>query len=476
MPEKPIVPNVLAARYASPEMVELWTDERKVVQERRLWIAVLEAQSDLGVDVPAAAVAAYRAVLDQVDLAAIEARERVTRHDVKARIEEFNRLAGYEHIHKGMTSRDLTENVEQLQIRDSLTLVRGRCVAVLARLGRLAAEHTDTVMVARTHNVPAQPTTLGKRFAGVAEEILLAVRRLDDLLDAYPIRGVKGPVGTVQDLLDLLGGDRERLGRLNDRVAAHLGVNRAMVSVGQVYPRSLDWEVLSLLVQVAAGPSSLATSLRLMAGHELASEGFAEGQVGSSAMPHKMNMRSCERINGLMVVLRGLADMTGQLAGGQWNEGDVSDSVVRRTALPSAFFALDGMLETVLVVLDEFEAFPAVIDLELQRYLPFLASTRMLLAAVRAGQGRETAHKIIKEYAVRHACLLRARGGENGLLDALAADARFPLDRTELDALLANRLLFTGAAADQVAEIVERIDREVTADPAAAGYRPAALL
>ncbi|SCL14916.1 adenylosuccinate lyase [Micromonospora nigra] len=476
MPEKPIVPNVLAARYASPEMVELWTDERKVVQERRLWIAVLEAQSDLGVDVPAEAVAAYRVVLDQVDLAAIEARERVTRHDVKARIEEFNRLAGYEHIHKGMTSRDLTENVEQLQIRDSLTLVRRRCVAVLVRLGRLAAEYADTVMAARTHNVPAQPTTLGKRFAGVAEEILLAVRRLDDLLDAYPIRGVKGPVGTAQDMLDLLGGDRDRLGRLNDRVAAHLGVTRAMVSVGQVYPRSLDWEVLSLLVQVAAGPSSLATSLRLMAGHELASEGFAEGQVGSSAMPHKMNMRSCERINGLMVVLRGLADMTGQLAGGQWNEGDVSDSVVRRTALPSAFFALDGMLETVLVVLDEFQAFPAVIDLELQRYLPFLASTRMLLAAVRAGQGRETAHEIIKEHAVRHAGLLRARGGENGLLDALAADERFPLGRTELDALLANRLLFTGAAADQVAEIVKRIDREVTADPDAAGYRPAALL
>ncbi|NLU77950.1 adenylosuccinate lyase [Micromonospora sp. HNM0581] len=476
MPEKPIVPNVLAARYASPEMVELWTDERKVVQERRLWIAVLEAQSDLGVDVPAEAVAAYRVVLDQVDLAAIEARERVTRHDVKARIEEFNRLAGYEHIHKGMTSRDLTENVEQLQIRDSLTLVRRRCVAVLARLGRLAAEYADTVMAARTHNVPAQPTTLGKRFAGVAEEILLAVRRLDDLLDAYPIRGVKGPVGTAQDMLDLLGGDRDRLGRLNDRVAAHLGVTRAMVSVGQVYPRSLDWEVLSLLVQVAAGPSSLATSLRLMAGHELASEGFAEGQVGSSAMPHKMNMRSCERINGLMVVLRGLADMTGQLAGGQWNEGDVSDSVVRRTALPSAFFALDGMLETVLVVLDEFQAFPAVIDLELQRYLPFLASTRMLLAAVRAGQGRETAHEIIKEHAVRHAGLLRARGGENGLLDALAADERFPLGRTELDALLANRLLFTGAAADQIAGIVKRIDREVTADPDAAGYRPAALL
>jgi adenylosuccinate lyase len=476
MSDKHAVPNVLAERYASPEMVGLWATEHKVVLERRLWLAVLEAQADLGVDVPAGAVQRYRAVLDQVDLSAIRDRERVTRHDVKARIEEFNRLAGHEHVHKGMTSRDLTENVEQMQIRDSLRLLRDRCVAVLARLGRLATEHAGTVMAARTHNVPAQPTTLGKRFAGAAEEMLLAVRRLDDLLAAYPVRGVKGPVGTGQDMIDLFGGDHERLARLNDRVAAHLGFTRVMTSVGQVYPRSLDWEVLSLLVQLAAGPSSLATSLRLMAGHDLVTEGFAEGQVGSSAMPHKMNMRSCERISGLMLVLRGFAAMAGELAGSQWNEGDVSCSVVRRVALPNAFFTLDGMLETLLVVLDEFRAFPAVIDAELERHLPFLATTRMLVAAVRAGQGREAAHEIIKEHAVRCGNRLRTEGGDNDLIASLGADERFPLDRPALEALLVDRLVFTGAAGEQVAEIVKRIEQEVEAHPDAAGYRPGPLL
>ncbi|WP_229400820.1 adenylosuccinate lyase [Micromonospora okii] len=476
MSDKLAVPNVLAERYASAEMVGLWATEHKIVLERRLWLAVLAAQADLGVAVPAGVVERYRAVADHIDLAAIKDRERVTRHDVKARIEEFNRLAGHEHIHKGMTSRDLTENVEQMQVRDSLRLLRGRCVAVLARLGRLATEHSDTVMAARTHNVPAQPTTLGKRFAGVAEELLLGVRRLDDLLAAYPIRGIKGPVGTGQDVLDLFDGDHERLARLNDRVAEHLGFTRVMTSVGQVYPRSLDWEVLSLLVQLAAGPSSLATSLRLMAGHDLVTEGFAEGQVGSSAMPHKMNMRSCERINGLMLVLRGYAAMAGELAGSQWNEGDVSCSVVRRVALPDAFFTLDGMLETLLTVLDEFRAFPAVIEAELERYLPFLATTRMLMAAVRAGQGRETAHEIIKEHAVRCSDRLRAGGGEHGLLDALGSDERFPLDRAALEALLADRLVFTGAAGAQVTEVVKRIGAEVEAHPDAARYRPGPLL
>lgn len=476
MSDKHDIPNVLAERYASPEMVELWAAQHKVVLERRLWLAVLQAQVDLGVDVPPGVVDRYRAVAEQVDLAAITERERVTRHDVKARIEEFNRIAGHEHIHKGMTSRDLTENVEQLQIRDSLRLVRRRCVAVLARLARLATEHSGTVMAARTHNVPAQPTTLGKRFAGVSEEMLLALGRLDELLDTYPARGIKGPVGTEQDMLDLFGGDHERLAQLNHRVAEHLGFTRVTTSVGQIYPRSLDWAVLSLLVQIAAGPSSLAVSLRLMAGHDLVTEGFAEGQVGSSAMPHKMNMRSCERINGLMLVLRGFAAMAGELAGSQWNEGDVSCSVTRRVALPNAFLALDGMLETLLVVLDEFRAFPAVIDAELERYLPFLATTRMLMAAVRSGQGREAAHGIIKEHAVRCGDRLRAQGGDNGLLESLGADERFPLRRPALEALLADRLVFTGAAGEQVTEIVQRIEAEVAACPDAAAYRPGPLL
>ncbi|MGQ4271645.1 adenylosuccinate lyase [Nocardiopsis changdeensis] len=476
MSAKPVIPDVLAARYASAELTRLWSPEYKVVAERRLWLAVLRAQARLGVDVPDGVVADYEKVLEQVDLESIAARERVTRHDVKARIEEFNALAGHEHVHKGMTSRDLTENVEQLQIRDSLLLVRDRTVALLARLGRLSAEYGTTVMAGRSHNVAAQATTLGKRFASIADEVLVAFGRLEDLIGRYPLRGIKGPVGTAQDMLDLLGGDRAALAQLEDEVAAHLGFAHRFTSVGQVYPRSLDFDVLTALVQLAAGPSSLAKTIRLMAGHELVTEGFAEGQVGSSAMPHKMNTRSCERVNGLTVVLRGYASMAGELAGDQWNEGDVSCSVVRRVALPDAFFAFDGLVETMLTVLDEFGAFPAVISAELDRYLPFLATTKMLMAAVREGVGRETAHELIKEHAVGSALAMRREGTGNRLLERLGGDERFPLDRAALDALLADRITFTGAAADQVGAVVERIDTLVALHPEAAAYTPGSIL
>lgn len=470
------MPNVLANRYASDEMVAIWSPEAKIVSERRLWIAVLRAQSELGVAVPDGVIADYERVLEQVDLASIAARERVTRHDVKARIEEFNALAGHEHVHKGMTSRDLTENVEQLQILQSMQLVYRHGVAVCARLADRAASYRDLVMAGRSHNVAAQATTLGKRFASAAQETLIALRRLVELIERYPLRGIKGPMGTSQDMLDLFDGDADKLAALEHKIAEFLGFPYVLTSVGQVYPRSLDHDVVSALVQVGAGPSSLAHTIRLMAGHELATEGFAPGQVGSSAMPHKMNSRSCERVNGLQVVLRGYASMAAELAGAQWNEGDVFCSVVRRVALPDAFFAIDGQLETFLTVLDEFGAYPAVIQRELDRYLPFLATTRILIAAVRAGVGRETAHEIIKEHAVAVALAMREQGSDPDLLDRLAADPRLPLDRAALDAALADKDAFTGAAGSQVDVIVAAVEQMVAKDPEAAAYAPGAIL
>jgi adenylosuccinate lyase len=479
--EKPQIPNVLAARYASPELVELWSPERKIRFERELWLAVLRAQQELGVEVPDGVIEDYQRVVDQIDLDSIAARERVTRHDVKARIEEFNALAGHEHVHKGMTSRDLTENVEQLQIRQSLEIMRGRIAVVLARLAALALEHSDLVMAGRSHNVAAQATTLGKRFASAADELLVAFERLDQLIDRYPLRGIKGPVGTAQDMLDLLdgtgGNGQELVDELEDRVARHLGFSRRFTSVGQVYPRSLDFDVLSTLVQLSAAPSTVATTIRLMAGHELVTEGFRAGQVGSSAMPHKMNTRSCERVNGLAVVLRGYLSMISELAGDQWNEGDVSDSVVRRVALPDAFFALDGLVETFLTVLEEFGVFPAVIERELARYLPFLATTKVLMAAVRSGVGRETAHEAIKENAVSAALAMREQGlSHNDLLDRLAADNRIPLDRQQLETLLSDRISFTGLASLQVRRVVEQVETVLKRFPEATGYVPGPIL
>jgi len=470
------LPNVLATRYASAPMAELWSPEHKVVLERQLWIAVLRAQRDLGLDISEAAIDDHVAVIDKVDLASIDARERITRHDVKARIEEFSALAGHELVHAGMTSRDLTENVEQLQVRAALVLIRDRMVTALARLAERAAEHAALVVAGRSHNVAAQATTLGKRFANAGEELLQALRRVEELLERYPLRGIKGPVGTQQDMLDLLGG-ADRVAALESAIARHLGFDATLTNVGQVYPRSLDLDVVAALVQAGAGPSSLATTIRLMAGIELATEGFQPGQVGSSAMPHKMNSRSCERINGLMVVLRGYLSMVGELAGDQWNEGDVSCSVVRRVALPDAFLAADGLFETFLSVLDDFGAYPAVIARELERYLPFLTTTKVLMGAVRAGVGREVAHEAIKEHAVAVALGMREHGAaDNDLLDRLAADDRLPLDRAALTDLVGAPLTFVGTAVAQVDAFVAQVADVVASHPEAARYRPEPIL
>ncbi|MBT3246517.1 MAG: adenylosuccinate lyase [Actinobacteria bacterium] len=469
--------NILASRYASPQMVDLWSAEGRVIMEREFWIALLEAQSELGIDIPDGVVDDYRAVIDQVDLASIRDREKLTRHDVKARIEEFCALGGHEHIHKGMTSRDLTENVEQLQVRRSLELVRDRMVAALARLGRLAAEHSDLVMVGRSHNVAAQATTLGKRFATTAEELLVAHNRIVDLLASYPLRGLKGPVGTQQDQVDLFDGDTTRVDELERRVAGHLGFEIVLDSVGQVYPRSLDFDVVSALVQASGGPANLARTIRLMAGQELATEGFQPGQVGSSAMPHKMNARSCERVNGLALVLRGHLAMVAGLVGDQWNEGDVSCSVVRRVALPDSFLAVDGLFQTFLTVLDEFGVYPKVVESEIARYLPFLATTRVLVAAVQAGMGRESAHEVIGEHAVAAALARREQGAtETDLLGRLADDPRLPLDRPALDNLLADPSTFVGNAENQVEAVIQKIADVVAARPVAAAYDPEPIL
>ena len=471
------VPNVLAGRYASASMVAIWSPSGKIVLERQLWLAVLKAQGRLGIALPAGAIESYESVIENIDLASIDARERTTKHDVKARIEEFNALAGHELIHLGMTSRDVTENIEQLQIRDSLLLVRAKVIAALANLAELAVRYSETAIAGRSHNVPAQITTLGKRFASAADELLVAFDRLNELIARYPMRGIKGPVGTSQDMLDLLDGDESKLAEFEESIAIHLGFERVFDSVGQVYPRSLDFDVVSALLQVASSPSSLATSIRLMASHDLVTEGFRPGQVGSSAMPHKMNTRSCERVTGLAVVLRGYVTMTSELAGNQWNEGDVACSVVRRVALPDSFFAVDGLFETFLTVLGDFGAFPAVIERELERYLPFLATTKILMAAVRAGVGREIAHEVIKEHAVAVALAMREQvNTENDLMERLANDARLGLTRAELAALIAEPLSFSGAATTQVNSVTERVAMIVADNHDAASYRPGDIL
>ena len=474
-PASPI-PNVLAERYASAAMKDIWSQHGRVALERDFWIAVMKAQRDLGVPIPAEAIKDYEKVKDLIDLTAIAQRERVTLHDVKARIEEFSELAKRQFIHLGLTSRDLTENVEQLQVFRSLRLVHFKVVVALLALAKQAGEHRDLMITGRTHNVPAQPTTFGKRLAMFGQELLLAFTRLEEMLARYPVRGLKGAVGTQLDQLTLLGGDSHKVDQLESRVIKHLGFRASLGAVGQVYPRSLDFEVVSALHQVATAAASCATTLRLMAGAGLLTEGFQEGQVGSSAMPHKMNARNCERICGFATILSGYVTMTGALAGHQWNEGDVSCSVVRRIALPDAFFALDGALETFITVLRQMEVFPAAVRAENERNLPFLATTTILMEAVKRGAGRETAHEAIKEHALAAAKALRSGSGDPDLLGRLAGDRRIGLGKRALQEILGENARFVGAAPHQVDACLAEVQPLERKHRKAAEYQPARLL
>ena len=469
------ISDVLATRYASAQMVEIWSATGKIKLEREFWLEVLNAQAARGLAIPTEAINAYQAQVDNIDLVSIANRERSLKHDVKARIEEFNALAGYQLIHQGMTSRDLTENIEQAQILMSLKLIQDRVIALLNQLAIKASAHRELAIVGRSHNVAAQLTTLGKRFASIADELLIGFSGINELIARYPARGIKGPVGTNQDMANLFDQDLVKVKEFEAELMQSLGFANSFTSVGQVYPRSLDYEVGSLLYQVSSPISSMALTIRLMAGQELVTEGFLPGQVGSSAMPHKMNARSCERINGLHQVLNGYVQMLAGISGNQWNEGDVSCSVVRRVALPGMFFAIDGIIETALTVLSGFKVFEAQVKAELDRYLPFLLTTEIMLLLVKRGVGRETAHKQVQAHALAAAESLRS-GGSNNLFELLAADAELNINQATLAELAANSEVQLAAAKTQVDEVVAKVTAITAANPVAANYQPGAIL
>jgi adenylosuccinate lyase len=445
-----ITPNVLATRYATKEMVAIFDPVNKIINERKFWITILKLQQKSGLPITDSDIKAYEEVTEKVDLASIDKREMKTRHDVKARIEEFNDLAGVEKIHIGLTSRDLTENIELIQIKAALELIEHRTLQTLFLLNEKISKYEKTYMVGRSHNVAAQVTTLGKRFASCAEELLFAHASLKELLARLPLRGIKGPVGTSQDAINAMGKDFEKLEK---SIADQFGFEITWASIGQIYPRSVDFEVVSKLLQIASAPSSMATTIRLMAGSGLASEGFKAGQVGSSAMPHKMNSRSSERINGMMVLLRGYNTMAADLAGDQWSEGDVSCSVVRRVVIPDSFYVLDGLLHTFMTILNEFGIFEENINSEVTEQLPFLATTKILMECVKAGIGREVAHEIIKKHATSTT--------PSNFFAALISEKNFPLTIDQLNKLIQNPAEFAGLAFEQASKVKQIINLQI---------------
>jgi adenylosuccinate lyase len=423
------------------------------------------------------AIAAYEKNKTDIDLEWIRNREREIRHDQKAKLEAFNKVAGFEYAHLGMTSRDLSDNVEQMQIKQGLMLLRDHTVAVLAKLAKLALEYNMLVYPERTHLAIAQPSVVGKIFSNFGEELLIAFNQLETVIETYPLRGIKGAVGTQTDQLQLFNGDSKKVEEFEKKIVTFLGFKNVLTSVGQIYPRSLDFEVISVLYQLICGPANLAMTFREMAAFEEFTEGFKKGQVGSTAMPHKMNSRNSERIFSFKNILVGHVVMAAGISGNQIFAGDVSESATRRVVLPDAFFAADGVIETILTILDESGFYPAVIQREMDKYLPFLTTTRLLMTAVKEGIGRETAHSVIKDHAVAVALEMRKNGKqENDLLDRLSQDKRFKLSKEKLETAISNPIEFVGNAPKQITTFAKEIEKIIKKYPNAATYVPDEIL
>ena len=471
--------NVLSQRYAGPEINQIFSAKGRILAERELWIAVMKAQKRLGLSIQSDVIEGYEAAINDIDMDFIKQRELETKHDVKAKIEAFVKASGRaEHIHKGMTSRDLTDNVEQMQFKKASQIILGRHVSVLRHLLDRALEYQDIVLTGRTHHQAAQPTLLGRRFSMWAEELLIHILNFEAFLSTYPLRGIKGPVGTQFDMLTLLE-TPEKVHMLEKMVAESLGFETVLDGTGQVYPRSLDYALLSHLAFMGSACEDFAKGMRLMSGYELVTEGFKEGQVGSSAMPHKMNTRSSERICGFSTLIKMYADGASRLAGDQWEEGDVSCSVVRRVVMPDAMYASDGLCETTLTVLSNMGAYPVIIRKEVDRYLPFLASTEILMTAVKAGVGRETAHEAIKKHAVAEAMAMRQEGTWPRLSQRLAEDPVFKsagITEARITGIMKDTRHFVGNAGEQIQQVRSKAESLLKRYADAARYEPGEIL
>lgn len=459
--------GILATRYASDEMNKIWSRKWKIRKERELWLTILRVQERFGLSVDISAISDYEKVIDDIDLESIDLREKKLQHDVMARIEEFNELAGHQKIHIGMTSRDLTENIELFQIKQSLELILQKSNSLLANFSEFIEKNRTKPMVARTHNVPAQVTTLGRKFSSWAEELLFALNHLHQLISRLPLKGIKGAIGTEQDLYQIFG---EHSSEINSEISNFLGFEHHLRVPSQIYPRSLDFEVVSTLSQLASAPSNMALNIRLLSGFGLVSEGFTDNQVGSSAMPHKVNPRLSERVNGLHTVLKGYVVMTQELAGTQWNEGDVSCSVVRRVALPDAFFAADAILDNSIRILKGLTIFDEQIKIELDANLPFLLSSKLLVLAVENGVNREIAHKAIKELATTARRNL-LEGGNNNFIELISKSELLKITNEQIGRLTDIQALTTSAVL-QTDSFLQEVNYYLDKNTASAWYEP----
>ncbi len=448
--------NPLISRYASSEMCQLWGAQRKFSTWRRLWLALAEAEQQLGLPISTEQLNEMRSHLDDIDFSAAKSYERRLRHDVMAHVHTFGDCCPTARpiIHLGATSCFVTDNADLILIRAGLEQIQRRLAAVILALADFAAQYKDLPCLGFTHLQPAQPTTVGKRACLWAYDLVLDVAEVDHRLAALRARSTKGTTGTQASFLNLFDGDREKVRQLEQLVAERMGFSAAYAVTGQTYPRKVDAQIIDALAGIAQSAHKAATDLRILASRKEIEEPFEQEQIGSSAMAYKRNPMRAERICSLARFAMSLPANTAQTAATQWLERTLDDSANRRLVLPQAFLAVDALLILYQNVASGLVVYPQVVASHLAAELPFMATENLLMEAVAAGGDRQTLHEKIRRHSQAAANEVKTQGKPNDLLERLAADEAF----TGIDLQRAtDPAQYTGRAAEQVDQFLEEV-------------------
>lgn len=445
----------LVERVATKEMAQLWSAQKKFSTWRRCWVALAEAEQELGLPVTDEQISEMRAHLDDIDFEKANEYERKTRHDVMAHIHTYGDVAPKARpiIHLGATSCYVTDNTDLILMREGLALLLSKAVSVLARLKAFAIEWKDLPTLGFTHYQPAQLVTVGKRACLWAQDLLMDIEDLDAISKRLQCRGVKGTTGTQASFLSLFDGDHEKVRKLDQRVAEKLGFPSSYAVTGQTYPRKVDTLVLRVLAGIGESVHKWATDMRLLQNLKEVEEPFEKTQVGSSAMAYKRNPMRCERACALSRFLM-VAPLHSEFTTAvQWFERTLDDSALRRLSLPESFLAADGLLNLYLNVMEGPKVYPKVIEKHVWAELPFMATENIIMAGVKRGGDRQELHEIIRVHSHAAAAEVKEHGRDNDLLDRLAGDPAIGMNRAELDQVL-NLREFVGRAPEQVLEFV----------------------
>lgn len=448
----------LASRNASAAMQEIWSPHRKFSTWRKLWLALAEAEKELGLDIPDEAIKELKANLENIDYANAAKYEKQLRHDVMAHVHALGDIAPNARpiIHLGATSQFVNCNTELIQIRDALKLTASKLANVIDALGSFAHEHRALPTLGFTHYQPAQPTTVGKRATLWAQELVMGLEELEHRIDSLRFRGVKGTTGTQASFFALFNNDHDKVEELDRKVTEKMGwpADKRFAVTGQTYPRLLDGMVGASLATVAAACAKFATDVRLLANRKELEEPFEKNQIGSSAMAYKRNPMRCERICGLSRFVMGMTQIPFVTAAEQWMERTLDDSSVRRLSLPEPFLALDGVLEIMMNVTRGMVVYPNTVAANLAKELPFMASENIMMAAVQKGADRQEIHEIIRTHSQAAAQRVKQDGADNDLLERLENEPAF--DGIDLRAEL-EPSKFVGRAPEQVDAFIQDI-------------------